>query len=33
VTEDFGAEFTPGLREEEERLRAQSEYLKKAAKR
>lgn len=31
--EDFGAEFTPELREQEERLRAQSEQLKKAAKR
>jgi hypothetical protein len=30
--EDFGAEFTPELREQEERLRAQSEQLKKAAK-
>jgi hypothetical protein len=30
--EDFGAEFTPELREQEERLRAQSEELKKAAK-
>src|SRR5947208_8221523 len=28
--EDFGAEFTPELREQEERLRAQSEQLKKA---
>ena len=31
--EDFGAEFTPELREQEERLRAQSKQLKKAAKR
>jgi hypothetical protein len=31
--EDFGAEFTPELREQEERLRAQSEQLKKAPKR
>ena len=31
--EDFGAEFTSELREQEERLRAQSEQLKKAAKR
>lgn len=31
--EDFGAEFTPELREQEERLRTQSEQLKKAAKR
>ncbi len=31
--EDFGAEFTPELRAQEERLRAQSEQLKKAAKR
>jgi len=30
--EDFGAEFTPELREQEERLRAQSEQLKKAKK-
>ena len=30
--EDFGAEFTPELREQEERLRAQSERLSKAAK-
>ena len=30
--EDFGAEFTPELREQEERLRAQSEQLKKAAR-
>jgi len=30
--EDFGAEFTPELREQEERLRAQSEQLKRAAK-
>jgi len=30
--EDFGAEFTPELREQEERLRAQSEQLKMAAK-
>ena len=30
--EDFGAEFTPGLREQEERLRAQSEQIKKASK-
>src|SRR5438309_569305 len=31
--EDFGAEFTPELRKQEERLRAQSEQLKKTAKR
>ena len=31
--EDFGAEFTPELREQEDRLRAQSEQLKKAPKR
>ena len=31
--EDFGAEFTPELREQEERLRAQSEQLKKGSKR
>jgi hypothetical protein len=31
--EDFGAEFTPELREQEERLRAQAEQLKKAPKR
>ena len=31
--EDFGAEFTPELREQENRLRAQSEQLKKSAKR
>ena len=31
--DDFGAEFTPELREQEERLRAQSEQLSKAAKR
>ncbi len=30
--DDFGAEFTRELREQEERLRAQSEQLKKAAK-
>ena len=30
--EDFGAEFTPELREREERLRAQSEQRKKTAK-
>jgi hypothetical protein len=30
--EDFGAEFTPELRKQEERLRAQSEHLKKDAK-
>ena len=30
--EDFGAEFTPELRAQEERLRVQSEQLKKAAK-
>ena len=30
--EDFGAEFTPELREQEERLRDQSEQAKKAAK-
>ena len=29
--EDFGAEFTPELREQEERLRAQSEQIKKAS--
>jgi hypothetical protein len=29
--EDFGAEFTPELREQEERLRAQAEVLKKTA--
>jgi hypothetical protein len=32
-TEDFGAEFTPELREQEERLRAQTEQLSKAGKR
>ena len=31
--EDFGAEFTPELREQEERLRAQAERLSKARKR
>ena|SRR5438552_1699888 len=31
--DDFGAEFTPELREQEERLRAQSEQFGKAAKR
>ncbi|MDQ6867798.1 MAG: YciI family protein [Pseudomonadota bacterium] len=31
--EDFGSEFTPELRQQEERLRAQSEELTKAAKR
>ena len=31
--EDFGAEFTPELRAQEERLRAQSEQLKQAEKR
>ena len=31
--EDFGAEFTPELREQEERLRAQSEQLKKGTTR
>src|SRR5574341_912182 len=30
--EDFGAEFTPELRKQEERLRAQSEQLNKATK-
>jgi hypothetical protein len=30
--EDFGAEFTPELREQEERQRAQSEQLRKGAK-
>lgn len=30
--EDFGAEFTPELREQEERLRAQSEQLNRAVK-
>ena len=30
--EDFGAEFTPDLRAQEERLRAQSQQLKKATK-
>jgi hypothetical protein len=30
--EDFGAEFTPELREQEERLRAQAEQLKKTSK-
>jgi len=30
--EDFGAEFTPELREQEERVREQAEQLKKAAK-
>jgi len=32
-TDDFGAEFTPELREQEERLRAQTEQLSKAGKR
>ena len=32
-TEDFGAELTPKLREQEDRLRAQTEQLSKAAKR
>jgi hypothetical protein len=31
--EDFGAELTPELREQEERLRAQAEQLSKAARR
>lgn len=31
--EDFGAEFTPELRQQEERLRARSEQLSKVAKR
>ncbi len=31
--EDFGAEFTPELRQQEERLRVQIEQLTKAAKR
>jgi hypothetical protein len=31
--EDFGAEFTPQLREQEERLRAQAEQLKKGGTR
>jgi hypothetical protein len=31
--EDFGAEFTPELREQEERVRAQAEQLAKSAKR
>ena len=31
--EDFGAEFTPELRQQEERLRAQSEQLSKSPKR
>jgi hypothetical protein len=31
--EDFGGEFTPELREQEERVRAQAEQLKKDAKR
>jgi hypothetical protein len=30
--EDFGAEFTPELRKQEKRLRAQSNQLKKTAK-
>jgi len=30
--EDFGAEFTPELRKQEERLRAQAEQLKKTSK-
>ena len=32
-SDDFGAEFTPELREQEERVRAQTEQLSKAAKR
>jgi len=32
-TEDFGAEFTPELREQEDRVRAQSDQLAKTAKR
>lgn len=32
-TEDFGPEFTPELRDQEERLRKQSEQLRKGAKR
>ena len=31
--EDFGAEFTPELREQEERLRAQAEQQRNAATR
>jgi hypothetical protein len=31
--EDFGAEFTPEIRKQEERVRAQAEQLKKAPKR
>jgi hypothetical protein len=31
--EDFGAEYTPELRKQEQRLRAQTEQLNKAAKR
>ena len=31
--EDFGAEFTPELREQEERLRAQAEQIKKSVNR
>ena len=31
--EDFGAEFTPELREQEERIRAQAERLKSARRR
>jgi len=31
--EDFGAEFTPELREQEERVRAQAEQINKATKR
>jgi hypothetical protein len=30
--DDFGAEFTPEMREQEERVRAQSEQLKKSSK-
>jgi len=32
-TDDFGAELTPELRAQEERLRAQTEQLSKTAKR
>jgi hypothetical protein len=31
--DDFGAEFTPELREQEERVRAQAEQIKKTTKR
>ena len=31
-TEDFGAEFTPELRQQEERVRADAERLKKSVK-